>query len=254
VTFVTDTACECEVREALNFGDRASHLNIDILLLHYTGMPSAQAAIDWLCVEESGVSCHYVVEEDGKIWQLVPEDKRAWHAGRSSWQGEADINSRSIGIEIVNPGHGLGYPDFPDVQIDAVIALSNDIIDRHAIPARHILAHSDVAPDRKSDPGEKFPWNKLYDAGIGVWVPPVADDGKEIAFGDASEEVASLQAMLIAYGYGLDISGEYDHQTKICVQAFQQHFFQHRVDGVACHGLIETLENLLVRVRQPNAC
>ena len=247
--FRKDTACECQVREAVNFGDRAPHLPIDILLLHYTGMESAAAAINWLCVEESGVSCHYVVEEDGKIWQLVPEEKRAWHAGQSKWQGEGDTNSRSVGIEIVNPGHAFGYPDFPDVQTEAVIALSQDIVRRHNIPARHVLAHSDVAPGRKSDPGEKFPWNKLFAAGVGAWVPP-NETGEDIAEpGDSSEAVAELQAMLCAYGYGLAISGVYDHQTKICVQAFQYHFFQHRIDGIACDGLTQTLERLLRLVR-----
>lgn len=249
MTFAPDTACDCNIREAVNYGDRASHLEIDILLLHYTGMETAQAAIDWLCVEESGVSCHYVVEEDGSIWQLVPESKRAWHAGRSSWQSERDINSRSIGIEIVNPGHSYGYPDFPDDQIKAVRELSRDILSRHPIPSRHVLGHSDVAPGRKSDPGEKFPWEKLHHAGIGAWVPAVRNDREQLQIGEASETVASLQAMLIAFGYGLEISGAYDQQTGICVRAFQQHFFQHRVDGVACQGVLSTLENLLVSIR-----
>lgn len=247
--FQKDTVCECQLREAINFGDRAPHLPIDILLLHYTGMESAEAAINWLCVEESGVSCHYVVEENGKIWQLVPEEMRAWHAGKSNWQGESDTNSRSIGIEIVNPGHGFGYPDFPNVQIEAVIALSSDIIKRHNIPVRHVLAHSDVAPGRKSDPGEKFPWKQLFEAGVGAWVPS-SETGEQIAtLGETGEKVAELQAMLSAYGYEVQITGEYDHQTKICVQAFQYHFFQHRIDGFACDGMTKTLEDLLRFVR-----
>ncbi len=247
--FSADTRCKCVVREAVNYGERAEHLPLDILVLHYTGMESAEAAINWLCVEESGVSCHYVVEEDGKIWQLVPEGKRAWHAGKSSWQGEVDTNSRSIGIEIVNPGHGLGYPDFPDEQIESIIELSLDIVSRNAIPARNVLAHSDVAPGRKCDPGEKFPWKKLAYAGIGAWVDPVVSNGWEMRLGESSEAVAALQSMLIAYGYDLEITGEYDHLTKICVHAFQQHFYQQRVDGIACDGLISTLENLLKSVR-----
>ncbi|MDJ0613617.1 MAG: N-acetylmuramoyl-L-alanine amidase [Rhizobiaceae bacterium] len=250
MTFAADTSCDCKIREAVNFGERDTDLDLDILLLHYTGMASAEAAINWLCLEESGVSCHYVVEENGAIWQLVPEEKRAWHAGKSSWQGEADINSRSIGIEIVNPGHAFGYPGFPDKQIASVIKLSKDIVKRHKIPARHVLAHSDVAPGRKSDPGEKFPWQRLFQAEIGAWVPPVTDYHDEIVEGEASERVASLQAMLIAYGYGLEITGTFDHQSRMCVRAFQQHFFQHRVDGIPCEGLIKTLENLLFAVRQ----
>ena len=128
-----------------------------MLVLHYTGMESASAAIDWLTRTESRVSCHYVVDEEGKIYQLVAEAKRAWHAGVSSWNMEADINSRSIGIEIVNPGHLHGYPDFPDVQIEAVIALSKDIVARHGIEPRNVVGHSDIAPGRKLIPVRSFP-------------------------------------------------------------------------------------------------
>ena len=171
MSFRADTNCKSEVRAAVNFGDRAAELPIDMLVLHYTGMSSGAEAIDWLCTEDSGVSCHYVVEEDGTIWQLVPEEKRAWHAGKSNWQGVTDTNSRSIGIEIVNGGHDYGYPDFAEPQINAVIALSRDIVARNRIPSRNVLGHSDVSPGRKLDPGEKFPWGRLYEQGIGHWAP-----------------------------------------------------------------------------------
>jgi N-acetylmuramoyl-L-alanine amidase len=146
--------------------------SIDMVVLHYTGMRSTDAALKRLCDPAARVSSHYVVLEDGEICQLVPEAERAWHAGVSSWEGATDVNARSIGIEIANPGHDLGYPDFPDAQIAAVIALCRDLILRRGIAAARVLAHSDVAPARKPDPGEKFPWRQLADAGIGIWVEP----------------------------------------------------------------------------------
>jgi len=246
MTFVSDRACACEVVPAVNHGERAPHLDIDILLLHYTGMDDGQGAVDWLACEESGVSCHYVVHEDGRIVQMVPEAMRAWHAGKSIWQDEADTNSRSIGIEIVNPGHGKGYPDFPDQQIEAVIELSKDILSRHHIPPRNVLAHSDVAPGRKADPGEKFPWAKLHEAGIGHWVSPQpASFGGFFQLGDNGEPIAALQAMLALYGYGIEISGDYDEATKQCVIAFQRHFRQSNIDGVADGETIATLDKLV---------
>jgi len=149
-----------------NFGERKSA--IDMLLIHYTGMHSGQAAVNWLCAPESGVSCHYLVDVDGAITQMVCESKRAWHAGKSCWQGVEDINSCSVGIEIQNAGPLADFPEFPLAQIDAVIVLSKDIISRHGILAERVLGHSDVAPGRKIDPGEKFPWARLADHGVGL--------------------------------------------------------------------------------------
>ena len=143
-----------------------------MLVLHYTGMQNAQKAVRWLSLAESRVSCHYVIDEAGRITQMVPERLRAWHAGVSCWHGETDLNSASIGIEIHNPGHEDGYTDFPAAQIAAVIALSRDIVVRNRIAVPRVLAHSDIAPLRKIDPGEKFPWNELAAAGVGAWVPP----------------------------------------------------------------------------------
>jgi N-acetylmuramoyl-L-alanine amidase len=222
----------------------------DMVVLHYTGMADGEAALRLLCTPESRLSSHYVVFEDGRIVQLVAEARRAWHAGVSSWQGETDINSRSIGIEIVNPGHGLGYPDFPEAEIAAVIALTRDILARHPIRADRVVAHSDVAPSRKQDPGEKFPWRRLHAAGIGHWVEPVAiTDGAGLVLGDRGGEVMRLQQALGAYGYAIPTSGEFDLVTRDVVTAFQRHFRPARVDGRADRSTIETLECLLARRR-----
>ncbi len=142
---------------------------IDILLLHYTGMSSAQAALDRLCDPEAGVSCHWLIEEDGTVWQLVDEQHRAWHAGVAYWAGETDINSRSIGIELVNPGHEFGYRPFPKAQMQAIATLAREILSRHKIPPHRVLGHSDVAPERKMDPGELFDWAWLAGQGVGIW-------------------------------------------------------------------------------------
>ena len=247
MSFKADTLCDCSVRPAVNYGDRSEDLKTDILLLHYTGMESGEAALDWLCCEESGVSCHYFVHEDGRIVQLVPECKRAWHAGKSCWQGEADINSRSIGIEIANPGHAGDYPEFPDEQIAAVIELCKDILARNInIKPNTVLAHSDVAPGRKHDPGEKFPWERLYENGIGHWAAASEKlKGGYLQMGDEGEPVAALQAMLALYGYCIEISGVFDQRTHDSIYAFQQHFRQSLVDGVADGETLATLNELI---------
>lgn len=219
---------------------------IDMLVLHYTGMQSASAAVDLLRDPASEVSCHYVVFEDGAILQMVPEARRAWHAGVSSWEGISDTNSRSIGIEIVNPGHAYGYPAFPDRQIAAVVELGRDILARHAIRADRVLAHSDVAPLRKDDPGEKFPWPVLHQAGIGHLVRETPlSGGRFLMRGDAGAPVEALQSMLALYGYGVALTGQYDDATEAVVRAFQRHFRRARVDGVADHSTILTLRNLI---------
>lgn len=247
MTFSSDTCCKSRICPAINYGERNADLDIDILLLHYTGMESAEKALQWLCCEESGVSCHYFVHEDGRIAQLVPEEKRAWHAGKSLWQGEADTNSRSIGIEIANGGHDWGYPDFPDVQIEAVIELCQDIISRNPlILPRNVLAHSDVAPGRKQDPGEKFPWQKLHQRGVGLWVTPdQCADVDTLSFGDFGREVAMAQLKLSKYGYGIDINGQFDEKTEKCVIAFQQHFRQSKVDGCLDGETLGILDKLI---------
>ena len=227
-----------------NFGPRKSQ--VDMLVLHYTGMESADAAIELLRSPASEVSCHYVVREDGSVVQMVAEAARAWHAGRSSWEGVSDTNSRSLGIEIVNGGHDFGLPAFPAAQIDAVVRLSADIIARHGIRADRVLAHSDVAPARKRDPGENFPWDVLHAAGIGHLVPPSrVEGGRFFMLGDAGQPVAALKAMLALYGYGIELDEAYDVATAEVVAAFQRHFRPAKVDGVADAATILTLRELI---------
>jgi N-acetylmuramoyl-L-alanine amidase len=216
-----------------------------MIVLHYTN-ESAQDALAHLRDAAAKVSSHYLVHEDGGIDQLVPEARRAWHAGVSSWEGERDNNARSIGIEIVNLGHDHGYPDFPNAQIDAVIALCRDIIARHRVRAERVLAHSDIAPARKIDPGEKFPWDRLAAAGVGLWVVPAPiAQGPTLAPGEQGKEVEQLHTMLARYGYGIAIGRVYDAMTRDVVVAFQRHFRPARIDGIADASTIDTLRRLL---------
>jgi N-acetylmuramoyl-L-alanine amidase len=241
-----DTALVGALHPSPNFEPRRGVGQPDMLLLHYTGLKSCAKAIDWLSRPESKVSCHYVVDEAGQITQMVTEDQRAWHAGLASWHDETDINSASVGIEIHNPGHELGYPEFPEAQMRALEALCADIMARHRIRPERVLAHSDVAPKRKKDPGEKFPWARLADKGIGHWVPPVAvlaaDPG--IARDAAGPLVADVQRMLARYGYGIQPTGGFDPLTEFVVTAFQRHFRPERVDGRIDQSTITTLERL----------
>ncbi|TLG75717.1 thiamine phosphate synthase [Methylocystis sp. B8] len=206
---------------------------ISSLVLHYTGMPTSESALALLCNPRSKVSAHYFVEEDGRVLQLVPESQRAWHAGISFWAGETDMNSASIGIEIVHPGY-LDPRPYTAAQIEATAALAKDICRRHAITPERVLAHSDIAPGRKRDPGEFFPWDELARRGVGRVVDQSAYEGATtIALGDEGAKVASLQRDLAAYGYGVDETGVYDAQTVQAVEAFQRHFRRAKVDGLA---------------------
>ncbi len=245
-SFAPDSPLVSHLAPSPNFGERRGRLRPDMLILHYTGMPSCEAAIRWLASPQSGVSCHYVVDELGAITQMAPEAFRAWHAGVSHWQGVEDINSCSIGIEIHNPGHDGGYPDFPDAQMAAVEALCLDIVRRNAVPPQRVLAHSDVAPRRKIDPGEKFDWRRLALAGIGHWVEPAGLTGEaRFELGDGGDGVMTLQRNLRAYGYGIDATGAFDEDTRIVVSAFQRHFRPALVDGRADRSTVETLDALL---------
>jgi N-acetylmuramoyl-L-alanine amidase len=250
-TFTPDSSVASDVIPSPNFGDRNKGRLPDMILLHYTGMPDVEGALAKLCSAGTDVSAHYVVLEDGRIVQCVPEAKRAWHAGVASWAGEEDINSCSIGIEIVNRGHDWGYPDFPLRQIAAVIALCRGIMLRHQLPAHRVLGHSDVAPSRKKDPGEKFPWHSLANSGVGHWVQaaPVVR-GESLKLGAEGNEVLGLQQALARYGYGIPQNGKYDASTMEVVTAFQRHFRPARVDGVADHSTLTTLQALLAS--QPN--
>jgi N-acetylmuramoyl-L-alanine amidase len=145
--------------------------SVSMVVLHYTGMPSAEDALARLCDPAAEVSAHYLIDEEGIVTGLVPEDKRAWHAGRSYWRGETDVNSASIGIELANPGHEHGYRPFPEAQIDALLPLLADIMDRHDIPRANVVGHSDIAPARKEDPGELFDWERLAELGLVLDTP-----------------------------------------------------------------------------------
>jgi N-acetylmuramoyl-L-alanine amidase len=206
-----------------NVEPRAGARQPDMLILHYTGMMSSERAVDWLCRPESKVSCHYLIDEHGGIVQMVDERLRAWHAGQSSWHGETDTNSCSIGIEIHNPGYDRGYADFPDVQMDAVEALCVDIVRRHAIAPARVLGHSDVAPFRKIDPGHKFDWRRLAQHGVGVWVRP------EPIVEGIDEADARLKPGM----------------TGPAVEHLQQHLIAANFDGIADRSTRVTLERLL---------
>ncbi len=243
--FTADYRAAC-VLPSPNHGERVEGVRPDMIILHYTGMPSEEGALAWLCSPESQVSSHYFVHEDGRVVQLVPEERRAWHAGKSFWAGETDINSRSIGIEIANAGHPEGLPPFPDKQIEAVIELCRDCGRRLDIRPERVLGHSDVAPVRKVDPGENFPWGRLHAAGVGHFVEPVPiSGGRFFQKGDSGQPIEALQSMLSLYGYDIDITGEYSDKTEGVIAAFQRHFRPALVDGVADMSTIETLHRLL---------
>jgi N-acetylmuramoyl-L-alanine amidase len=245
-TFTPDSSIASDVIPSPNHGDRNNGRPVDMILLHYTGMPDVEGAIARLCTPGTEVSAHYIVLEDGRIVQSVPEAKRAWHAGISSWAGEDDINSCSIGVEIINRGHDWGYPDFPLRQIAAVIALCRGIMLRRQVPSHRVLAHSDVAPARKKDPGEKFPWHSLANSGVGHWVQPAPIvRGDTLKLGSTGEAVAGLQMALAKYGYAIPTHGKFDGPTMEGVTAFQRHFRPARVDGIADHSTISTLHALL---------
>ncbi len=223
-----------------NHGARAHGRAPNCLVLHYTGMASGEAALAHLRKSEAQVSCHYFIWEDGRIDQLVREERRAWHAGASCWKGERDINSSSIGIEIVNAGHPGGLPLFPPAQMGAVAVLCRDIAARHGIPPERVLAHSDIAPGRKVDPGENFPWAWLATQGVGVWPDDVAPAANApllasapLLEGDCGERVSEWRESLARWGYDIAPGDTFDAHTRVVVEAFQRHFRPARVDGVA---------------------
>lgn len=202
------------IKEAVspNFDSRDGP--VSLLVMHYTGMPTARAAIDLLTSPRAKVSSHYVVDEDGTVYRLVPETLRAWHAGISFWRGQSMLNDVSIGIEIVNPGHAWGYRPFPVVQMQAVLNLSQAILARHEIPARNVVAHSDIAPNRKRDPGELFPWSWLAAQGVGLWT-------------DEFTTSVDWRAELAGIGYDMSLP------TREVLFAFQRHFLPQHLTGEA---------------------
>jgi N-acetylmuramoyl-L-alanine amidase len=250
--FFPDSFVVTDVVPSPNYGERKNGRHPDMIVLHYTGMQDANAALDRLTRSSSEVSAHYLVFEEGHIVQMVEESHRAWHAGASFWAGETDINSCSIGIEIANPGHQFGYPEFPARQVAAVTTLCRSIMSRFTIPPERVLAHSDVAPSRKQDPGEKFPWRALHDSGVGHWVKPapISEEGTTLMTGDNGDAVAAMQSSLAKYGYELMTTGVYDSATRDVVTAFQRHFRPQRVDGLADPSTQKTLQDLLARLGQ----
>jgi N-acetylmuramoyl-L-alanine amidase len=249
--FQPDSSVVADVVPSPNHDERKDGRAPDMIILHYTGMLSGQTALERLCSPEAKVSSHYIVFEDGRIVQSVQEMRRAWHAGVSSWNGQSDINSCSIGVEIVNPGHEFGYPDFPKRQIAAVIALCRGIIARRGIAAERVLGHSDVAPARKQDPGEKFPWRLLHDSGVGQWVKParIVERGPRLKLNDQNEDVRRLQLALADFGYGVTTDGNFDALTQDVVVAFQRHFRPAKLDGIADDSTLRTLDALLQQRR-----
>jgi N-acetylmuramoyl-L-alanine amidase len=211
---------------------------IDILVLHYTGMKTAEEALARLTDPAAKVSAHYTVDRDGRVYRHVPEEMRAWHAGVSYWAGERNVNARSIGIEIVNPGHEFGYVPFAATQIDAVIGLCQGILSRHPITPSRVVAHSDVAPARKEDPGELFPWQQLAENGIGLWPDsnPLPHGGR--GQGEGERDAASLAQ----YGYG--IPPDVDVPLEKVITAFQRHFRPLNLNGKwdeECAALLDSL-------------
>jgi N-acetylmuramoyl-L-alanine amidase len=267
---VADSALVDHLRPSPNFGARAAGKTIDMVLLHYTGMPAgrgldtAERAIRWLETPAAQVSAHYVVAEDGRITQMVAEAARAWHAGRSYWRGETDINSVAIGIEIAHPGHAFdpaalpdavageavaphpGYGPFAPAQIARVIALVADIVARNRLDPARVFAHSDVAPARKMDPGERFPWKEFFNQGFGTWVEPEpvsADSG--LAYGDSGADVAAVQDLLGCVGFRIPPGGTFDETTQHAITAFQRHWRPERVDGRADRSTVATMRRLV---------
>ncbi|HEX5326677.1 MAG TPA: N-acetylmuramoyl-L-alanine amidase [Acetobacteraceae bacterium] len=206
-----------------------------MLVLHYTGMKTAEEAIDRLRDPAARVSSHYVVDEDGAVLQLVPEERRAWHAGISYWRGHVGLNDRSVGIEIVNPGHEWGYRDFPVLQLAAVCDLCLSILSRHSISTRNVVGHSDVAPDRKEDPGEKFEWEALAQNGVGLWPAGVPDLGTGQPVRDAIG-LREVRAALAEIGYRVAPEGPLDPALATVLRAFQRHWRPEAVTGQADAG------------------
>jgi N-acetylmuramoyl-L-alanine amidase len=231
-----------DIQEKLspNHDERPANGRVDTLILHYTGMQTAQAAIERLCDPAARVSSHYVVDEDGAVTRLVPEERRAWHAGVSYWRGHCALNDRSIGIEIVNPGHEWGYRDFPALQMVAVCDLCLSILSRQPIPARNVIGHSDVAPDRKTDPGEKFRWDDLARNGVGIWPVGTPNLGVAGLIRDAVG-LRPVRAALARIGYLVAPEGALDPAVSTVLRAFQRHWRQEAVTGQADDGTLARL-------------
>ncbi|WP_428487088.1 N-acetylmuramoyl-L-alanine amidase [Rhodopila sp.] len=231
-----------------NHDARPDGVPIDMLVLHYTGMKTPREAVDRLRDPAAKVSSHYIVDEDGSVARLVPEDRRAWHAGVSHWRGHAELNGRSIGIEIVNPGHEWGYRDFPVLQVAAVCDLCLLLMARHPIPARNVIGHSDVAPDRKQDPGERFDWQELAENGVGLWPHDVPDLGRTGGVRDPVS-LRPVRSALNEIGYRIAPEGGLDPALSTVLRAFQRHWRPEAISGQADDGTLVRLQGVLRLVR-----
>lgn len=220
---------------------------IDTLVIHYTGMISAQKALERMVSPSAKVSAHWCIDEDGTIYKIVPENLRAWHAGISWWRGRRDLNDVSIGIEIVNPGHEFGYRPFTPPQMNSLVNLCQEILKRNPIHPLNVVAHSDIAPDRKKDPGELFDWSRLARKGIGIWPNSIKKSPwhRPLKLNDHNSEVKLWQSKLAELGYGLVQDGIYGENTELVVMAFQRHYRQARIDGVLDHGTSNILDHLI---------
>jgi N-acetylmuramoyl-L-alanine amidase len=229
-----------------NHDARPADTPVDILLLHYTDMRSCDEAVERLRDPAARVSAHYCIGVDGTVHALVPEERRAWHAGISSWAGARDINGRSIGIELDNPGHQFGYMPFAEAQMQALIELSLGILQRHPIPAHRVLGHSDVAPARKIDPGELFDWRRLAAAGIGLW--PDATGFADPGPAETAAAMARVQSDLARFGYDVGVTGIADGRSRAALAAFQRHFHPCRITGEADGGTRRMLAALIAQL------
>lgn len=217
---------------------------IDTIILHYTGMLTAGMALRRMCDPAAKVSAHYMIERNGTILQLVDDGKRAWHAGQSAWRGRAALNDTSIGVELVNRGHQWCYQEFPPAQIAACIALVQILMQRHGIPAHNILAHSDIAPDRKEDPGEKFPWRELARHGIGLWrdFKSLLDAPIATPTGEPPADHATVRVLLRQIGYECPPGSDYDPALRRRLLAFQRHWYPENLSGLPDPGTLALLQ------------
>ncbi len=228
-----------------NWNERPDGAVINTVIIHYTGMQTGQAALERLCNKESEVSAHYLIEENGIVHQLVNEEKRAWHAGVSHWRGCDNLNHNSIGIELVNPGHEFGYRAFPDMQIHILLGLLEEINERHPITKAGFIGHSDIAPMRKTDPGELFPWKLCWEHGFGLWS---LEDGTNeeilLKLGDAGNQVQKLNELLKIIGYNITNCDVFDAETEMALRAFQAHWRQSKVSGIYDKGTKLILQDI----------
>ena len=232
-----------------NMNDRPDGVEIDTVVLHYTGMKTVDEALVRLCDPESQVSAHYLIQESGEIIPLVPEEKRAWHAGESAWRGRQNVNDFSIGIELVNPGHEYGYRPFSEAQMDSLIRLLEELFYRHPIEVRNVVGHSDIAPMRKEDPGELFNWELLASYNLAIWpdMPRECQQEDILKPGASGDDVKNLQRNLKKIGYNIEITSEFDLQTCYVVIAFQRHFTPTKIGDIWHQEAQTALEQLLLQ-------